>query len=170
MEFAAELHDLLRTDIERHYPHLAKMARISLFDVAPVILGSFDGGLQEWVQSRREFSRAEGNCRFATQKFHREGIRILTRHHVERVEPVRDHPFFTSHTDRFCHHQGRMFVKEIGEGWSGSTLSADHPFGLITELVPFGLLVWSTGLAPNPLIQSITEVEKDPKSSRSVSC
>ncbi|KAJ3477470.1 hypothetical protein NLI96_g10440 [Meripilus lineatus] len=131
VEFAAELHDLLRTDIERHYPHLAKMARISLFDVAPVILGSFDGGLQE----------------FATQKFHREGIRILTRHHVERVEP------------------GRMFVKEIGEGWSGSTLSADHPFGLITELVPFGLLVWSTGLAPNPLIQSITEVEKDPKSS-----
>ena len=49
MEFAAELHDLLRTDIERHYPHLAKLARISLFDVAPVILGSFDGGLQEWV-------------------------------------------------------------------------------------------------------------------------
>ncbi len=49
VEFAAELHDLLRTDIERHYPHLAKLARISLFDVASSILGSFDEGLQEWV-------------------------------------------------------------------------------------------------------------------------
>jgi len=31
--------------------------------------------------------------------------------------------------------------------------------------VPFGLLVWSTGLAPNPLIQTITEAQKDPKTS-----
>lgn len=29
--------------------------------------------------------------------------------------------------------------------------------------VPYGLLVWSTGLAPNPLIESITEFDKDPK-------
>ncbi|KAG1740488.1 NDE1, mitochondrial external NADH dehydrogenase [Suillus paluster] len=38
----------------------------------------------------------------------------------------------------------RMFVKEQGE-------------------VPFGLLVWSTGLAPNPLIQSIDSLEKHDK-------
>lgn len=34
--------------------------------------------------------------------------------------------------------------------------------------VHFGLLVWSTGLAPNPLIQSISEIEKDSKTSRYV--
>jgi hypothetical protein len=34
--------------------------------------------------------------------------------------------------------------------------------------VPFGLLVWSTGLAPNPLIQSIGEAKKHPKTSRFV--
>ena len=34
--------------------------------------------------------------------------------------------------------------------------------------VNFGLLVWSTGLAPNPLIESIAEVEKDPKTRRCV--
>ncbi|KAI0080406.1 FAD/NAD-P-binding domain-containing protein [Panus rudis PR-1116 ss-1] len=110
VEFAAELHDLLHTDIRRHYPDLAKLSRISLFDVAPNILGSFDEGLQE----------------YATKKFSREGIRIWTEHHVERVE------------------EGKLFVKEKGE-------------------IPFGLLVWSTGLAPNPLVQSITEVEKDPR-------
>lgn len=32
--------------------------------------------------------------------------------------------------------------------------------------VEFGLLVWSTGLAPNPLIQGIQEVEKHEKTKR----
>ncbi|THG99484.1 hypothetical protein EW026_g2869 [Hermanssonia centrifuga] len=110
VEFAAELHDLLHTDIKRHYPALFRLARISLFDVAPSILGTFDEGLQE----------------FATKRFKREGINLLTQHHVERVEA------------------GKMYVKEQGE-------------------VHFGLLVWATGLAPNPLIQSIKETEKHPK-------
>lgn len=47
VEFAAELHDLLHTDMTRHYPQLARMARINLYDVAPNILGGFDAGLQE---------------------------------------------------------------------------------------------------------------------------
>ncbi|TCD60369.1 hypothetical protein EIP91_010260 [Steccherinum ochraceum] len=112
VEFAAELHDLLHTDLKRHSPVLADLAQISIFDVAPNILGGFDSGLQE----------------YATKKFKREGIQLLTQRHVERVEA------------------GKLFVKEEGE-------------------VPFGLLVWSTGLAPNPLIESIAEVEKDPKTS-----
>lgn len=33
-------------------------------------------------------------------------------------------------------------------------------------LVPFGLLVWSTGLAPNPLIKSISEAKKHEKTHR----
>ncbi|TBU63386.1 FAD/NAD(P)-binding domain-containing protein [Dichomitus squalens] len=115
VEFAAELHDLLHTDMSRHYPQLARMARINLYDVAPTILGGFDEGLQQYAES----------------KFRREGIRLLTQHHVERVE------------------EGRMFVTEEGE-------------------VHFGLLVWSTGLAPNPLIQSITEAKKDERTKRSL--
>ena len=47
VEFAAELHDLLHTEIKRHYPVLFPLARISLFDTASTILGSFDEGLQE---------------------------------------------------------------------------------------------------------------------------
>ena len=47
VEFAAELHDLLHTDMSKHYPSLAAMARINLYDVAPSILGGFDAGLQE---------------------------------------------------------------------------------------------------------------------------
>jgi len=110
VEFAAELHDLLHTDLARAYPHLAHMAKISLYDVAPQILGSFDKSL----------------IKYATDRFKRHGIAIKSQHHVERVN------------------QGHLIVKEEGE-------------------VAFGLLVWSTGLAPNPLIQSITELVKDEK-------
>lgn len=111
MEFAAELHDLIVSDIERHYgPHLARMARITIYDVAPTILGSFDRSLAE----------------YAEQKFQRDGINVKLQHHVEKVE------------------EGVLHVKEDGE-------------------VPFGILVWSTGLAPNPLVQSVTEIEKHDK-------
>ncbi|KAJ7594262.1 NDE1, mitochondrial external NADH dehydrogenase [Mycena floridula] len=111
VEFAAELHDLLYTEITRYYPALARLAKINLYDVAPQILGSFDKSLVQ----------------YAEKTFRREGISIWTSHHVTRVE------------------SGRMFVKEQGE-------------------VPFGLLVWSTGLSANPLIDSITELKKDAKS------
>ncbi|CAK5278386.1 unnamed protein product [Mycena citricolor] len=110
VEFASELHDLLHAEMAAHYPVLVKLAKITLYDVAPSILGSFDRNLVDYAEDR----------------FTREGISILTSHHVERVEA------------------GKMFVKERGE-------------------VPFGLLVWSTGLAPNPLIESITEFKKDPR-------
>ncbi|KAL0068938.1 hypothetical protein AAF712_003931 [Marasmius tenuissimus] len=45
VEFAAELHDLLHTEIRQHYPNLHKMTKISLYDVAPNILGMFDNQL-----------------------------------------------------------------------------------------------------------------------------
>ena len=47
VEFAAELHDLIASDIQRHYPSLSRMAKITLYDVAPKILGTFDKGLAE---------------------------------------------------------------------------------------------------------------------------
>ncbi|CDO68593.1 hypothetical protein BN946_scf184996.g24 [Trametes cinnabarina] len=139
VEFAAELHDFLHTDLARHYPVLARMAKINLYDVAPVILGGFDTGLQEYVSFSVVYHNKASlallttpvSNRYATSKFKREGIRLLTQHHVERVEA------------------GRMFVTEEGE-------------------VDFGLLVWSTGLAPNPLIQSITEAKKDERTKRSL--
>ena len=73
VEFAAELHDLIASDIARHYGHtLARMARINLYDVAPTILGTFDRGLAE----------------YAEKKFSRDGIVMRLGHHVERVSDV----------------------------------------------------------------------------------
>lgn len=54
--------------------------------------------------------------------------------------------------------QDRVFIKEEGEGARNDSLR-----GLFVTLgaVPFGLLVWSTGLAPNPLITSIKDFKHD---------
>ncbi|GJN92748.1 hypothetical protein Rhopal_005786-T1 [Rhodotorula paludigena] len=110
IEFAGELHDFLITDLERAYPTLTPLCRITIYDVAPGILGAFDKKLQD----------------YAVSKYTREGIAIKTSHHVTEVK------------------EGVINIKEEGE-------------------VPFGLCVWNTGLAPNPLIESISELEKDEK-------
>ena len=69
-----------------------------------------------------------------------------------------------------------MFVTEEGEGMSRASLPSyphcplSHGYiqltCLVLVLVHFGLLVWSTGLASNPLIESITEARKDERSKR----
>ncbi|GAA5838735.1 hypothetical protein JCM9279_003844 [Rhodotorula babjevae] len=110
VEFAGELHDFLTSDLARAYPQLVDLCKISIYDVAPGILGSFDKSLQQ----------------YAEDKYVRRGIAIKGSRHVERVD------------------EGVLHVKEEGA-------------------VKFGLAVWSTGLAANPLIDSIDELAKDDK-------
>ena len=48
VEFAAELHDLIASDIVKHYGKpLARLSRITLYDVADRVLGGFEKGLAE---------------------------------------------------------------------------------------------------------------------------
>ncbi|GAA96072.1 uncharacterized protein L969DRAFT_94344 [Mixia osmundae IAM 14324] len=112
VEFAAELHDLLTAEIVRYYPSIARLARISLYDTADRVLGTFDQELSEYAMSR----------------FMREGIQLKMNHSVTRVNP------------------NSLEVREEGT-------------------VPYGMLVWSTGLAANTLIANLTdqEVKKDPR-------
>ncbi|GAA5928105.1 hypothetical protein JCM3775_002818 [Rhodotorula graminis] len=110
VEFAGELHDFLTSDLTRAYPQVVDLCKISIYDVAPGILGSFDKSLQE----------------YAEDKYVRRGIAIKGNRHVESVD------------------EGVLHVKEEGA-------------------VKFGLAVWSTGLAANPLIDSISELDKDDK-------
>ena len=114
VEFAAELHDLISSDMKKHYPDLAKMASITLYDVAPGILLSFEESLQ----------------RYAMNTFARDQVIVRPNSKVNRV--------------------GDGWMEIEGEG-----------------KVPFGLLVWSTGLEANPLIKSMKGVSKD---DRSLSC
>lgn len=42
MEYAAELHDFVAKDVERLYPEIKGLINITLYDVAPGILMSFE--------------------------------------------------------------------------------------------------------------------------------
>ncbi|RSH91327.1 hypothetical protein EHS25_009626 [Saitozyma podzolica] len=110
VEFAAELHDFIHQDVRRLYPNLADFFSISLYDVAPHILGSFDASLRA----------------YAEQKFARDKVKI----------------------------KGGSKITAVGPDW----LELEGK-----EKVPYGMLVWSTGLSPNPFIQKLRGVSKDEK-------
>lgn len=73
VEFCANLHDFVRTDAARHYPQLAPLVRVKLYDVAPHILSSFDSTI----------------VAYAERTLRRENVDIHTGHHIECVEQVR---------------------------------------------------------------------------------
>lgn len=102
VEWSAELHDLISSDIARAYPGLEKLCSITIYETSDRVLGSFDKNLSD----------------YAMAKFRREGITIKPGHRVLALKP------------------GIVETAEDGE-------------------VPFGMVVWSTGLAPNPFVESL---------------
>ncbi|KAI0901811.1 FAD/NAD(P)-binding domain-containing protein [Annulohypoxylon nitens] len=111
IEFAAELHDLIRDDLVKTYPELMKFVAITVYDVAPKVLPMFDKTLADYAMDR----------------FARGGIEVKTRHHLTRVRP-----------DEQCEGCLKLRIKEYGD-----------------EEVGAGIVVWSTGLMQNPLIQKL---------------
>ncbi|RIB21933.1 FAD/NAD(P)-binding domain-containing protein [Gigaspora rosea] len=69
VEFSAELHDFITQDMARLYPDLINLVTMTVYDVAPQILGSFDQSLRD----------------YAIKKFTRKGIQIRTGTLVEAV-------------------------------------------------------------------------------------
>ncbi|KAI1144328.1 FAD/NAD(P)-binding domain-containing protein [Hypoxylon sp. FL0543] len=111
IEFAAELHDLIRDDLRTTYPELMKFLDITVYDVAPKVLPMFDKKLAD----------------YAMERFKREGIHVKTQHHLMRVRPDEE-------TDG-CF---KLKIKEYGD-----------------EEIGAGIVVWSTGLMQNPLVEKL---------------
>ncbi|OTA60769.1 FAD/NAD(P)-binding domain-containing protein [Hypoxylon sp. EC38] len=111
IEFAAELHDLIRDDLRSTYPELMKFLGITVYDVAPKVLPMFDKRLADYAMDR----------------FHREGIKVKTQHHLMRVRP-----------DEETEGCFKLKIKEYGD-----------------EEIGAGIVVWSTGLMQNPLVQKL---------------
>ena len=102
-ELAAELHDLMRDDLARLYPHaVMAAAQITLVEAGAELLSAFDASLRA----------------YALQRFRREGVAVRAGVAVARVGP-----------------RGVVLA-------DGSQLSA-------------GLVVWSAGLAPRPLLSAL---------------
>lgn len=73
VELASEIHDFMNEDVCKLYPKLKPFIKLTIFDVAPKILGSFDDKLAE----------------YATKKFKREGTEIRTGVKIKEVKPCR---------------------------------------------------------------------------------
>jgi NADH:ubiquinone reductase (non-electrogenic) len=70
VEMAAELDDLAKHELCDLYPEVGHQFSISIFDVAPIILGAYEQKLHE----------------YANQQLQRRKVRIETSSHIERVE------------------------------------------------------------------------------------
>ncbi|KAM5453462.1 hypothetical protein MaudCBS49596_002664 [Microsporum audouinii] len=69
IELAASLCDFIHEDLVKVYPQLKKMIRITLFDVAPTVLSTFDESLSK----------------YAMDTMKREGVDVKTNHHIESL-------------------------------------------------------------------------------------
>jgi NADH dehydrogenase len=69
IEFAAELHDLIRDDLAPIYPDLVPLVSITVYDVAPKVLPMFDQAL----------------AGYAMDTFARQNIHVKTEHHLQRL-------------------------------------------------------------------------------------
>lgn len=58
IEFAAELHDLITSDLARAFPHIWELAKVTVFETSGRVLNAFDENLGE----------------YASQQFKREGM------------------------------------------------------------------------------------------------
>ncbi|GMK59293.1 hypothetical protein CspeluHIS016_0703080 [Cutaneotrichosporon spelunceum] len=116
VEFAAELCDFVTQDVYRIYPHLKNQVSITLYDLAPGILQSFDASLRS----------------YAERKFKRSGVEV----------------------------RGNTKIVAVGKDY----LELASSGGEDPERVPYGLLVWNTGLQANPFIEALPGLDKDPKS------
>ncbi len=115
IEFAAELHDLIRDDLSKVYPDLMKFVNITVYDVAPKVLPMFDKTLAQ----------------YAMDMFRRGGISVKTEHHLTRIRPDDD-----------CEGCLKLKIKECGD-----------------EEIGAGIVVWSTGLMQNPLVEKLGSQE-----------
>ncbi|KAL9054023.1 MAG: hypothetical protein Q9162_004429 [Coniocarpon cinnabarinum] len=125
IEFAAELHDLIRDDLNKLYPHLKGLARITVHDVAPTVLNMFDRKLSD----------------YAVRTFKRENIDVKTESVVQALEAgLPDDHTSNSATSS----NGKLHLEPHQPGVT-LKLKGQPPQGA-------GMVVWSTGLMPNPFI------------------
>jgi len=73
IELSAEIHDFIVNDMSRLYPHLKTIPKLTVYDVADRILGSFDSKLAD----------------YCTKKFKRDGTEIKTGTKIKEVKPDR---------------------------------------------------------------------------------
>lgn len=109
VEFSSELHDFISEDLSRLYPQLMAHTRMTLYDVAPQILGTFDQNLSA----------------YATRKFARRGIQIKVRWLDATENSITADLYAWLNDDRPIGSYNEFFLSFLD--WSSSTGSQEGP-------------------------------------------
>jgi NADH:ubiquinone reductase (non-electrogenic) len=124
VEFAAELHDLLREDIPAYFPALdASKVQITLIEAMPHVLGAFDETLRAYTE----------------EQFARSAIAVRKKTMVTKVDE-------DAVTVRLPAGGRSGSVAPPAGGGPGPDGGPEH------ETVPYGLLVWVAGIGTRPLV------------------
>ena len=129
--------DFINEDVGKYFPRLKGVAQITLFEGSDKILGSFDESLS----------------RFAARRFTRQGIIVRT---GKRSATRRWHDTSASRNRGW-----RAWAVAARRGLTGvpgvPVQRVDSEAITLSngERHPFGLLVWSTGIGPNALVNTL---------------
>ncbi|KAJ5917277.1 hypothetical protein N7466_010831 [Penicillium verhagenii] len=149
VELAASLRDFIYKDMMKLYPALQGIPKISLYDVSPNVLSSFDESLS----------------RYAMETMKSEGIDIKTSHHVESLRwgAPGDHPPHEMDPKRCL----TLTTKEEGEVGVGACVWATgNKMGEFIDSLdnidefPIDSVETSSSLAPNDEQQSLWKFKK----------
>ncbi|CAI5458367.1 unnamed protein product [Closterium sp. Yama58-4] len=144
VEVAAAVHDMIEGDLYRLYPALRGKASVSLLQSGDHILNMFDLRISE----------------FAVRKFQRDGITVHTHARVTAVTPRALHVRETSSSressgssdgSRSGLHSSSSSAKSSSGNSSGSTQGSRE------REVPYGVVVWATGITAHPLVVKLRE-------------
>lgn len=114
VEFAAELFDLLNEDLPKSYPKILRQElSVHIIQSRSNILNTYDERISE----------------YATERFRKETIDVLTNSRVVKVLP------------------DEVIFSQVDELTGGKVLKS----------LPFGMCLWSTGVAQNPLAREVVK-------------
>ncbi|CAI5500566.1 unnamed protein product [Closterium sp. Naga37s-1] len=137
VEVAAAVHDMVQGDLYRLYPALKGKTSVSLLQSGDHILNMFDLRISE----------------FAARKFQRDGITVHTHARVTAVTPRALHVRETSSSRESGSSDGSksgVHCRSSAESSSGAKSSGERE-------VPYGVVVWATGITAHPLVVKLRE-------------
>ncbi|CAI5989244.1 unnamed protein product [Closterium sp. NIES-65] len=137
VEVAAAVHDMVQGDLYHLYPTLKGKASVSLLQSGDHILNMFDLRISE----------------FAARKFQRDGITVHTHARVTAVTPRALHVRETSSSRESGSSDGSksgVHGRSSAESSSGGKSSGERE-------VPYGVVVWATGITAHPLVVKLRE-------------
>lgn len=85
-EFAAELHDLLTTDLKRLFPHIIHLAKIRIVDASPGILNNFDASLATYAREKFKRDVCDFFSPLNSTDISLQGVELLLNRKVKAVD------------------------------------------------------------------------------------